>query len=55
MDWDTLVASGVVEYVDVEEEETIMCSMTPEDLAEARRAPCKRTPPNTLIVKFIHQ
>lgn len=39
MDWDTLVASGVVEYVDVEEEETIMCSMTPEDLAEARRAP----------------
>ena len=39
MDWDALVASGVVEYVDVEEEETIMCSMTPEDLAEARRAP----------------
>lgn len=39
LDWDGLVAGGVVEYVDVEEEETIMCSMTPEDLAEARRAP----------------
>ncbi|RAH49449.1 DNA-directed RNA polymerase II core subunit RPB2 [Aspergillus brunneoviolaceus CBS 621.78] len=30
--WDGLVKSGVVEYVDAEEEETIMISMTPEDL-----------------------
>ncbi|KAB8240208.1 beta and beta-prime subunits of DNA dependent RNA-polymerase [Aspergillus flavus] len=30
--WDGLVRSGVVEYVDAEEEETIMISMTPEDL-----------------------
>ncbi|GLI81195.1 DNA-dependent RNA polymerase II [Penicillium ochrochloron] len=30
--WDGLVRSGVVEYVDAEEEETIMIVMTPEDL-----------------------
>ncbi|KAI9925722.1 hypothetical protein ASPWEDRAFT_42380 [Aspergillus wentii DTO 134E9] len=30
--WDGLVKSGVVEYVDAEEEETIMIVMTPEDL-----------------------
>lgn len=30
--WDGLVRSGAVEYVDAEEEETIMIVMTPEDL-----------------------
>lgn len=38
LDWDGLVSGGVVEFVDVEEEETIMCCMTPEDLAETRRS-----------------
>ena len=35
--WSSLVSEGVVEYVDAEEEETIMIAMTPEDL-EASRA-----------------
>lgn len=39
LEWDALVSRGVCEYVDVEEEETIMCAMTPEDLAEARKHP----------------
>lgn len=39
LEWDSLIARGVCEYVDVEEEETIMCAMTPEDLAEARLHP----------------
>jgi DNA-directed RNA polymerase II subunit RPB2 len=30
--WEGLVKSGVIEYVDAEEEETIMIAMTPEDL-----------------------
>ena len=30
--WQDLVAGGVVEYVDVNEEETAMIAMTPEDL-----------------------
>ena len=30
--WDTVVAAGVVEYLDVEEEETAMIAMTREDL-----------------------
>ncbi|OKL58442.1 DNA-directed RNA polymerase II subunit RPB2 [Talaromyces atroroseus] len=30
--WDGLVKSGVIEYVDAEEEETIMIAMSPEDL-----------------------
>ncbi|ODQ81444.1 hypothetical protein BABINDRAFT_159736 [Babjeviella inositovora NRRL Y-12698] len=34
--WDDLLNSGVVEYVDAEEEETIMIAMTPEDLDSAR-------------------
>ncbi|XP_065317316.1 DNA-directed RNA polymerase II subunit RPB2-like isoform X2 [Gordionus sp. m RMFG-2023] len=32
--WQNLVASGVVEYIDTMEEETIMLAMTPEDLTE---------------------
>lgn len=31
-DWDSLLSSGIVEYVDAEEEETIMIAMQPEDL-----------------------
>jgi DNA-directed RNA polymerase II subunit RPB2 len=30
--WQDLIASGVVEYIDIQEEETIMCAMTPFDL-----------------------
>lgn len=36
--WDQMVQSGLIEYMDVEEEETLMICMSPEDLAEARRA-----------------
>merc|ERR1719233_2812969 len=32
--WQDLVASGVVEYIDTNEEETIMLAMTPDDLHE---------------------
>ncbi|XP_033632783.1 DNA-directed RNA polymerase II subunit RPB2 [Asterias rubens] len=32
--WQDLVASGVVEYIDTNEEETIMLAMTPDDLIE---------------------
>ena len=35
--WDGLVKSGVVEYVDAEEEETLMIVMTPEDLDIAKQ------------------
>ena len=35
--WESLVQCGVVEFIDVEEEETAMICMTPEDLAESRR------------------
>lgn len=34
--WTDLLAAGVVEYIDTEEEETIMIVMTPEDLTDAR-------------------
>lgn len=34
--WDDLVASGLVEYVDTEEEETTMIAMTISDVEEAR-------------------
>lgn len=34
--WDSLVRHGVVEYLDAEEEETVMICMTPEDLMESR-------------------
>ena len=37
MGWQGLVKSGVVEYVDAEEEETIMIVMTPEDLDISRQ------------------
>jgi DNA-directed RNA polymerase II subunit RPB2 len=36
--WDQLVQSGLVEYMDVEEEETLMICMSPEDLVEAARS-----------------
>ncbi len=35
--WEGLVQSGVVEYLDAEEEETAMIIMTPDDLEEHRR------------------
>ena len=34
--WDDLVASGLVEYVDTEEEETTMIAMTVDDIRDAR-------------------
>ncbi|KAH6570688.1 hypothetical protein BASA50_007621 [Batrachochytrium salamandrivorans] len=36
--WKDLLSEGVVEYIDTEEEETVMICMTPDDLAEARLA-----------------
>ena len=35
--WNDLVSNGIVEYIDAEEEETIMIAMTPEDLEMSRR------------------
>lgn len=37
MGWEGLLKAGVVEYVDAEEEETIMIVMTPEDLEISRQ------------------
>ncbi|KAJ8522034.1 hypothetical protein ONZ45_g1355 [Pleurotus djamor] len=34
--WDGLIRSGVIEMLDAEEEETVMISMTPEDLENSR-------------------
>lgn len=34
--WNDLVENGVIEYVDAEEEETVMICMTPEDLETSR-------------------
>ncbi|KAI8374826.1 DNA-directed RNA polymerase II subunit RPB2 [Blakeslea trispora] len=36
--WQNLIADGVVEYVDADEEETAMICMTPEDLSESHIA-----------------
>lgn len=36
--WDQMVQSGLIEYMDVEEEETLMICMSPDDLVEARTA-----------------
>jgi len=36
--WDDLVANGLIEYVDTEEEETTMIAMTIDDVKEARKA-----------------
>ncbi|EPQ14533.1 DNA-directed RNA polymerase II subunit RPB2, partial [Myotis brandtii] len=38
--WQDLVASGVVEYIDTLEEETVMLAMTPDDLQEKEVAYC---------------
>jgi hypothetical protein len=38
--WQDLVASGVVEYIDPLEEESIMLAMTPDDLSEKDVAYC---------------
>ena len=45
MGWTGLVRSGVVEYVDAEEEETIMIVMTPDDLERTRYAQAGYTRP----------
>ncbi|KAG6832563.1 DNA-dependent RNA polymerase II [Tricholoma furcatifolium] len=34
--WDALIKSGIIELLDAEEEETVMISMTPEDLETSR-------------------
>jgi DNA-directed RNA polymerase II subunit RPB2 len=34
--WNDLITNGIVEYIDAEEEETIMIAMTPEDLEVSR-------------------
>nr|KAJ3418266.1 DNA-dependent RNA polymerase II [Polyrhizophydium stewartii] len=38
LQWKDLLSMGIVEYIDTEEEETVMICMTPEDLSEARSA-----------------
>lgn len=35
LEWNALMGSGIIEYIDTEEEETQMICMTPEDLAES--------------------
>ncbi|ANB15047.1 DNA-directed RNA polymerase II core subunit RPB2 [Sugiyamaella lignohabitans] len=35
--WNSLVSNGIVEYIDGEEEETVMIAMTPEDLEVSRQ------------------
>ncbi|KAJ3090337.1 DNA-dependent RNA polymerase II [Quaeritorhiza haematococci] len=44
MNWSDLLSEGIVEYIDTEEEETVMICMTPEDLADSRNAIEGRTP-----------
>lgn len=38
--WQDLVGNGVVEYVDVNEEETSMIAMNPEDLEDREQSYC---------------
>ena len=38
--WQDLVASGVVEYIDTMEEETVMLAMTPDELKEKGAGYC---------------
>ena len=38
--WQDLVAGGIVEYIDVNEEETIMVVMTPDELVEKDKIYC---------------
>ena len=45
--WSSLVNDGVVEYVDAEEEETIMIAMTPDDL-EASKSSLSETQQKSL-------
>ncbi|SLM34020.1 dna-directed rna polymerase ii subunit rpb2 [Lasallia pustulata] len=47
MGWEGLVRQGVVEYVDAEEEETVMIVMTPEDLEISRQIQAGYTMPET--------
>ena len=47
MGWEGLVRQGVVEYVDAEEEETVMIVMTPEDLEISRQIQAGYAMPET--------
>ncbi|KAI4125413.1 MAG: hypothetical protein LQ347_005389 [Umbilicaria vellea] len=47
MGWEGLVKQGVVEYVDAEEEETVMIVMTPEDLEISRQIQAGYAMPET--------
>lgn len=38
--WQELVASGVVEYIDTMEEETVMLAMSPDDLRDTGAVYC---------------
>lgn len=46
--WSSLVANGIVEYIDGEEEETVMIAMTPEDLELSRQAQSGMELPNEI-------
>ena len=48
MGWDGLVKRGVVEYLDAEEEETVMIVMTPEDLDISRQLQAGYQMPETV-------
>ena len=43
--WEGLIKAGAVEYLDAEEEETVMIAMTPEDLEISRQVQAGYAPP----------
>ena len=43
--WDGLIRTGAVEYLDAEEEETVMIAMTPDDLEVSRQVQAGYAPP----------
>lgn len=53
--WNDLVASGFIEYVDTEEEETTMIAMTIKDLQAARSNPQARPGPDAFsLARALH-
>jgi len=42
--WSGLIGNGLIEYIDTEEEETVMIAMTMDDLVNARRAELNQGP-----------
>ncbi|KAH3679597.1 hypothetical protein WICMUC_000829 [Wickerhamomyces mucosus] len=50
--WDSLLSSGIVEYVDAEEEESIMIAMQPEDLDPVPFEEDENPDPNRRIKTF---